>query len=262
MEKLLSVMAALRNPDGGCPWDLEQTFETIAPYTIEEAYEVEEAILNKDYVSLKEELGDLLLQVVYHSQLASEEDIFSFQDVADVVSQKMIDRHPHVFGSSEERDAASQIVAWEKQKAEERARKAKLSGNDSISRLDGVAINLPALMRAGKLSKRAARAGFDWPGVDGVFVKIDEEVAEIKEVLPSSSCDTSKELEEEVGDLLFTVVNLARKLSVDPEVALRSANRKFEARFRHLESSIDDVEKATPGELEQAWDRAKTDLKV
>jgi nucleoside triphosphate diphosphatase len=257
MERLLEVMAALRNPDGGCPWDLEQTFETIAPYTIEEAYEVEEAIQNKDYGSLKEELGDLLLQVVYHSQIAEENNLFSFQDVTDHISQKMIDRHPHVFGEASERDSASQTLAWEKKKSEERTAKAKRQGNDSVSRLDGVATNLPALMRAEKLSKRAVRAGFDWPDVEGVFLKIDEEVLEIKEEIAKNSSDFLARAEDEIGDLLFTVVNLARKLNVDPEVALRSGNRKFEKRFRHLETSIGDVEKATPEEMQDAWDTAK-----
>jgi nucleoside triphosphate diphosphatase len=259
MDRLLQVMAALRNPDGGCPWDLEQTFETIAPYTIEEAYEVEEAIQNKDYASLKEELGDLLLQVAYHSQIAQERNLFSFQDVVEAISQKMVDRHPHVFGNANERDADTQTAAWEKQKATERLKKAKAHGNDSVSRLDGVAVNLPALMRAEKLSKRAARAGFDWPDTNGVFDKIDEELLEIKEEIAKSSSDFLDRTEDEVGDLLFTVVNLARKLGVDPEVALRTGNRKFEKRFRHLEQTITEVEKATPEELQAAWVKAKTE---
>ena len=260
MDRLLEVMAALRDPNGGCPWDLEQTFETIAPYTIEEAYEVEEAILNKDYGSLKEELGDLLLQVVYHSQIAKENNLFTFQDVTDHIALKMIDRHPHVFGEAGERDSASQTLAWEQKKAEERAAKAKIHGNDSVSRLDGVAQNLPALMRAEKLSKRAVRAGFDWPDVDGVFLKIDEEVAEIEEEIAKNSSNLSDRTEDEIGDLLFTVVNLARKLNVDPEVALRSGNRKFEKRFKHLESLIGEVENATPEEMQDAWNAAKVAL--
>lgn len=262
MERLLEVMAALRNPVGGCPWDLEQNFDTIAPYTIEEAYEVEDAIKSKDFTALKEELGDLLLQVVYHSQMAEEENLFSFQDVAEAISQKMIDRHPHVFGESEERDARSQTVAWEEQKAAERAKKAELQGASTLSRLDGVATNLPALMRAEKLSKRAVRAGFEWPDVDGVFLKIEEELTEIKEEIALNSSNFSKRIEDEIGDLLFTVVNLARKLNVDPEVALRNGNRKFEKRFRHLEGTVGNVEKATPEELHTAWERAKEATKI
>ena len=260
MPRLLEIMRRLRDTKTGCPWDIEQTFDSIAPYTIEEAYEVADAIARKDWGDLEGELGDLLLQTVYHTAMGEEEGLFSFESVVKAISDKMVARHPHVFGEAGERDSASQTLAWEQKKAEERAAKAKIHGNDSVSRLDGVAQNLPALMRAEKLSKRAVRAGFDWPDVDGVFLKIDEEVAEIEEEIAKNSSNLSDRTEDEIGDLLFTVVNLARKLNVDPEVALRSGNRKFEKRFKHLESLIGEVENATPEEMQDAWNAAKVAL--
>lgn len=249
LEQILTVMAALRAPDGGCPWDLEQTPETIAPYTIEEAYEVRDAIQNGDDESLTDELGDLLLQVVYQAQFGAERGAFDFDLIARGVAAKMVRRHPHVFGDRVVENADAQTAAWEAQKAEERAASADTSA------LAGVISGLPALMRAEKLSKRAARTGFDWPDTDGVYAKIDEELAEIK-----AAPDAANE-REEIGDLLFTVVNLARKLGHDPEEALRLANDKFERRFRVMEVGCRDgsFADASPEELEAAWQVAKQD---
>jgi MazG family protein len=231
MARLLAIMAALRDPKGGCPWDLEQDFKSIAPYTLEEAYEVTDAIERGDMADLREELGDLLLQVVFHSQMAQEAGHFSFTDVAAGISDKMIRRHPHVFGDGEERDAASQTRAWEAQKAQERASK----GAIDASLLANIPLALPALVRAEKLTKRAARVGFDWPSADEVFHKLDEELGEVREAIASGDQD---HIAEELGDLLFVISNLARKLSVDPEAALRSANSKFERRFRWIEQRL------------------------
>jgi ATP diphosphatase len=217
--RLAEVMARLRDPEGGCPWDLEQDFATIAPYTIEEAYEVADAIERGDLAGLREELGDLLLQVVYHAQMAAEAGAFDLADVASGIADKMIRRHPHVFGDVEVASAAAQTEAWEKLKAAEKPR---------AGALDGVALGLPALMRAQKLQKRAARVGFDWPDAQGPRAKIDEELAEI-------AAAPSERHAEEIGDLLFAVVNYARHLGVDAEEALRSANAKFERRFTAME---------------------------
>src|SRR5690606_7071811 len=207
----------------------------IAPYTIEEAYEVADAIASGDMSALREELGDLLLQVVYHAQMASEAGSFDFDTVASTIADKMIARHPHVFGGGQIADAAAQTAAWEKQKAEEREARAAAQGRRA-SILDGIALALPALMRAEKLQNRAARVGFDWPDVDQVFAKIDEEIRELRaEIAAGSERDR---MEDEVGDLLFAVANLARHLKVDPETALRRANRKFEQRFRAVEQHV------------------------
>ncbi|MFC3713659.1 nucleoside triphosphate pyrophosphohydrolase [Sphingoaurantiacus capsulatus] len=219
--RLAAVMRKLRDPDGGCPWDLEQNFATIAPYTIEEAYEVADAIERGDMAELREELGDLLLQVAYHAQMAAEAGAFTLADVAAGIADKMVRRHPHVFGDAEVADAAAQTDAWEKLKAAEKPRSGAL---------DGVALGLPAMMRAQKLQKRAGRVGFDWPDADGPRAKIDEELAEIAE----ASDDTRA---EEVGDLLFAVVNYARHLGIDAEEALRAANGKFERRFVAMEAA-------------------------
>jgi len=239
ISRLLDIMARLRGPDG-CEWDRAQTWSTIAPYTIEEAYEVADAIARNDPADLKDELGDLLLQVVFHSRMAEEVGAFTFDDVAATISDKMERRHPHVFG-----DAAAPSD-WEEIKAAERGAK-----NDS-SAVAGVAAGLPALLRAEKLQKRAARVGFDWPDADGPRAKILEEIKEID----SAHADT---LEEEVGDLLFAVVNFARHLGVDPEAALRAGNAKFERRFRAMEAA---AERPFPtlalNEQEALWDAAKT----
>ena len=222
-------MQRLRNPDGGCPWDLEQDFSTIAPYTIEEAYEVADAIERGDLVGLRDELGDLLLQVVFHAQMAREGGHFDFEDVAAGISEKLIRRHPHVFGTEAERKAGKVDGSWEAIKAEER------SSHDDESALAGVAKALPALKRAQKLGKRAATVGFDWPDSRGVEAKIAEELDELAAVVGTRDPD---KVEEELGDLLFSVANLARHLGVDPEKALTVANYKFERRFRDMEQAI------------------------
>lgn len=255
IDRLLLVMARLRDPDGGCPWDLEQDFGSIAPFTIEEAYEVADAIARGDMGGLREELGDLLLQVAYHARLAEEAGQFDFRDVADAIAEKMIARHPHVFGEASVASADAQTHAWEAVKAEERARKA---GPAPASRLDDVPLALPALSRAQKLQKRAARAGFDWPEASQVIAKIEEELGEVRAELADRRPDR---LEDEVGDLLFTVANLARFLGVDPEEALRRTNRKFERRFRAIEGALLSdgrrMEDEPLAELEARWQAAK-----
>ncbi|MCL4149623.1 UNVERIFIED_CONTAM: hypothetical protein GTU68_016482 [Idotea baltica] len=225
-------MAKLRDPDGGCPWDLEQTFGTIAPYTIEEAYEVADAIERGNMGELREELGDLLFQVMFHSQMAEEAGHFSVADVTNAISEKMLRRHPHVFEATDDRSSNDQIVAWEEMKAAERASKGE--PDTPPSALDGVALALPALMRAEKLQKRAARTGFDWTDPKDIFDKLEEETQEVKDAIASG---IQEDVEDEVGDLLFVVANLARRLNVDPEIALRKANAKFERRFRAMETA-------------------------
>nr|WP_279347198.1 nucleoside triphosphate pyrophosphohydrolase [Govania unica] len=225
-------MARLRDPNGGCPWDIEQDFASIAPYTIEEAYEVAEAIAHNDMPSLADELGDLLLQVVYHAEMAREANHFDFSDVVDGISKKMIRRHPHVFGDAEVKDAAAQTAAWEVLKAAERAEKA----TGAPSALDGVALGLPALTRAVKLQKRAARVGFDWGSIAPVMDKMREEIAELQAEIDSNA--PKAKVEEEFGDLLFVMANLARHLDLEPETALRNANAKFERRFKAIESRL------------------------
>jgi len=261
IDRLLAVMARLRDPDGGCPWDIEQDFASIAPYTIEEAYEVADAIAEGDMDQLRDELGDLLLQVAYHTQMAHEAGAFDFDAVAAGIADKMIRRHPHVFGDTEIASAGAQTLAWEEQKARERAAKAAARG-DQVSALDGVATGLPALTRALKLQNRAARVGFDWPDVAPVLDKIDEEKDELKEAMASEA--EPFRIAEELGDLLFAVVNAARHLEVDPEEALRAANRKFERRFRHVEKSLAaegrEAREVDLETLEAFWQRAKVAL--
>nr|WP_070959447.1 nucleoside triphosphate pyrophosphohydrolase [Hyphomonas sp. Mor2] len=232
-DDLLEIMKRLRTPETGCAWDLEQSFETIAPYTIEEAYEVGDAIERGDMRDLSDELGDLLLQVVFHAQIASDEGHFSIKDVTQAISEKMVRRHPHVFGEDAQKTSAQQVANWESIKAEER--EAKIESDSSA--LAGVALALPALMRAEKLQKRAARTGFDWINPQDILDKLDEERAEIEEAMQAQS---PEHIEEEIGDLLFVVANLARRLKVDPEIALRKANSKFERRFRGMESLASD----------------------
>ena len=233
IDDLIATMAKLRDPDGGCPWDLVQNFQTIKPYTIEEAYEVGDAIDRGDMDDLRGELGDLLFQVVYHAQMASEEDAFAFEDVARAINDKMLARHPHVFGDADARTAAVQTDAWEKQKASERAAKAARDGREP-SVLDDVPLALPALMRAEKLGKRAARTGFDWPDVRGVIAKLREELDEIEGALAEGSPEA---VQEEVGDLLFACAQLARKAGADAEESLRLANLKFAGRFQAMEAA-------------------------
>lgn len=257
MERLLAIMARLRSPEGGCPWDLEQTHATIAPYTIEEAYEVAEAVEQGDPQALKEELGDLLLQVVFQAQIAQDAGGFTFADVAEAISTKMIRRHPHVFAQADGRDSDGQVAAWEVIKAEERAAKAK-AGPASV--LDDVALALPALLRALKLQKRAARVGFDWTDPKDVFDKLREELGEFEEEFTAPTRDAAR-LEEELGDILFCAVNLARHLNVDPEAALRGTNAKFDKRFRFIEAALRaegrSVEAASLAEMEALWQAAK-----
>ncbi len=258
IDRLLAIMTRLRAPDGGCPWDLEQTFATIAPHTIEEAYEVAEAIETGDRPALKDELGDLLFQVVFHAQMAREEGSFDFDAVATAIADKMERRHPHVFGSSAPIDSArAQVTAWEAQKAQERA--AKASSGAPPSALDGVGVGLPALTRAQKLQARAARVGFDWPEARQVLDKIEEEIAEVKAEIAVGA--SAERLDEEVGDLLFAVVNLARKLGLDAEGALRRGARKFERRFHKVEAALA-AEGRTPQQaglqaMEAHWVAAK-----
>lgn len=226
---LLDIMSALRDPVGGCPWDLQQDFRSIAPYTIEEAYEVADAIDRNDLPALRDELGDLLLQVVFHAQMARERGAFDFGDVVRAISSKMMRRHPHVFAGERVADADAQRGAWEEHKARERAG----TGDESV--IAGVGRALPALMRADKLARRAARVGFDWPDPAGVAAKLREELAEVEAARQEGE---TAHVQEEIGDLLFTCASLARHLKVDPEEALRSANRKFERRFRVLEQLL------------------------
>ncbi len=246
VDRLVTIMARLRDPEHGCSWDLAQDFASIAPYTIEEAHEVADAIERNDMADLKDELGDLLLQVVFHSRMAEEAGHFALTDVVDAISDKMERRHPHIFGSAEERAGAGPHL-WEQIKADERAAK-KASGA-----LDGVARGLPALMRAEKLQKRAARTGFDWPDADGPRAKIDEEIAEVE-----TAADADHRAEE-VGDLLFAVVNWARHLGVDAEVTLRHANSKFERRFSAMEAIAGETFEGTSlDEKEALWQRVKS----
>lgn len=260
IDRLLTVMERLRDPKSGCPWDIEQTFETIAPYTIEEAYEVADAIARHDMLDLKEELGDLLLQVVYHSEMAKElgndGDSFTFEDVANDIADKMIRRHPHVFGDLSIENAEAQSKAWEEVKAEERRLKGK---GDPDSVLDNVPLALPALTRAEKLQKRAARVGFDWSETSQVFDKVEEELAELKVEMGHAA--PNDRLEDELGDVLLTVVNLARHLKLDPETALRRANDKFERRFRAIERAVvqdgNSMTETPLDELERLWQATK-----
>lgn len=251
-QAVIDVMARLRDPNGGCPWDLEQNFATIAPYTIEEAYEVADAIEREDLPALKEELGDLLFQVTFHARMAEEQGAFDFADVAQALADKMIMRHPHVFGEGDDRTAEEQTRAWETLKAEHRAQR-----RPGASLLDDVAMALPALMRAEKLTKRAARINFDWPSADDVLAKLDEELAELKE---AQAADDQEALTEEMGDVLFVVANLARKLKVDPEEALRRANAKFTRRFSYIERRLAEQGRTGPqplDDMEALWLEAK-----
>lgn len=251
-------MQRLRDPKHGCKWDLQQTFETIAPHTIEESYEVEDAIQRMDYEDLKDELGDLLFQVVFYSQLAAEQSYFDFDDVTAAISDKMVRRHPDVFTDPKVAATETKNHTWESLKAKERAQKQKVT-KKNISALDGVATNLPALTRAAKLQKRASMVGFDWPDISPVLEKLLEEFNEVQEVLFGSM--DPKRLVDEIGDLLFTCTNLARHCGVDPETALRQANRKFEQRFKRVEALMDSKmvgpKKASLDEMEALWEQVK-----
>ncbi len=270
IEELLAVMARLRDPETGCAWDVEQSFASIAAYTVEEAYEVADAIERGDRHDLKDELGDLLLQVVFHARIAQEEGSFAFPDVVCAIVDKMIRRHPHVFGVGGDADTQPTYssnkelkAAWEKQKADERkSRKAGISdNNETPSELDGIAATLPALTRAQKIQKRASRVGFDWKETLSVMDKVVEELQEIKDALPGKD---QQAIEDEVGDLLFSAVNLARHCDVNPENALRRANKKFSQRFRLMEQQLaakdTSLSMLSDSEREDAWDEAKRAL--
>jgi len=278
MRKLLEIMAALRDPQTGCPWDIKQSFKTIVPYTLEEAYEVADAIENDDMHELKSELGDLLFQVVFYAQMAKEQDDFDFDDVVEAVSEKLINRHPHVFGDVDrngknilndtelnkielngaELNEAELNEAWEKSKAGERNNQAETKQNKKALILDGVAKALPALKRAQKLQKRAAREGFDWPNVEPVLAKIEEEIQELREAMQQKD---QQHIIEETGDVLFSCVNLARHLNVDAEESLRRCNQKFEQRFGFIEQVLNDDNKSFKScsldDLEDLWEQAK-----
>jgi len=254
--ELVDIMARLRARDGGCPWDIEQTFETIAPYTVEEAYEVADAIERGDMADLREELGDLLLQVVFHARMGEEAGAFDFADVARAINDKMIRRHPHVFGDARARNAAEQTRAWEDIKAQERAGKAAAQK----SLLDDVAATLPALTRAAKLSRRAAGVGFVWPSIAQVIDKLHEEVAELQAELDAGDLAKAR---EELGDVLFVCANIARELDIDPEAALRATNAKFVRRFKYIEARLADAG-STPAEsnlaeMDRLWNAAKVE---
>lgn len=258
---LILLMAILRDKQHGCPWDVEQTFATIAPYTIEEAYEVADAIVRGDLYDLKDELGDLLLQVVYHAQMAEEAGEFNFSDVADAVSRKMIRRHPHIFGNEEVKAALQVRGMWDRIKAEEAAERAAAKGSAQIreSALDGVPLNLPALTRSVKIQKRAAKTGFDWTEAIQILAKLKEEINEFEEEIISNN---QEKMQEEYGDVLFVMANLGRRLSIDPEQALSEANAKFSRRFYHIEKRLRDlkrpIEDASLEEMEALWEEAKT----
>jgi ATP diphosphatase len=253
--ELLAIMKRLRDPNGGCPWDIEQDFASIAPHTIEEAYEVADAIERGDIGALKEELGDLLLQVIFLSQIADEEGLFCFEDVADSINQKLIRRHPHIFGEHEGvKTAADQSALWEAIKAGEREAKTQ----EAASVLDDIPLNLPALLRASKLQKRVSRVGFDWKKTDDLFAKIEEEINELREAIAK---DDPQNIEEELGDILFCLANLGNRIGTNAEESLRSANRKFEKRFRYVEQQTvlqgKMLEESTLEEMDALWDEAK-----
>jgi MazG family protein len=253
IDRLLAIMARLRDPADGCPWDLEQTFATVAPYTVEEAYEVADAVERNDLSDLKEELGDLLLQVVFHARMAEEQGAFAFDDVANAINDKMIRRHPHVFAEETYASLAHQKEGWEALKAAERQKKGR-----AASLLDDVPVGLPALTRAVKLSKRAASVGFVWPDISQVVDKLDEEFAELKAEIAAGDLEKAR---QEMGDVLFVVANLARTLEVDPEDSLRFTNAKFARRFQYIEARLAERGK-TPdqsdlAEMDALWDEAK-----
>jgi len=259
IDELIGVMARLRDPVNGCPWDIDQNFDTIAPFTLEEAYEVLDAIERRDMGDLKDELGDLLLQVVYHAQMASELGEFDFDDVANSSAKKMVLRHPHVFKNKFVASASEQTHAWEDQKASERS----LSSQPGVnSTLGGIAKNLPALLRAYKLQKRAARVNFDWPTVEGALDKLKEEIKELEvEISLTNKSKNQEAVFEEIADVIFSAANVARKMDIDPEAALRKGNQKFEKRFQYVEEMLfmdgKKPKDATLKEMETYWEEAK-----
>ncbi len=257
ISRLIEIMAALRDPASGCPWDIKQTFATIAPYTIEEAYEVADAIARGDLEHLKDELGDLLLQVVYHARMAEERQAFAFADVVEAITSKMIRRHPHVFGTEAERAAGAEPGFWD------RAKGAEKTADAGAGLLGDVPVGLPALTRAIKLQNKAAKVGFDWPSLAPVLAKLEEELAELEEAIASApkGAAASPAIEEEFGDLLFVVANVARHLKIDPESALRAANEKFIRRFRFIEARLGEQGRSPAqsdlAEMDALWDAAK-----
>ena len=263
IHKLLQIMADLRDPENGCPWDVAQSFESIAAYTVEEAYEVADAIERKDMDDLKNELGDLLFQVVFHAQMAAENNQFDFADVVNEINTKLVRRHPHVFGNDKTRDAAKLYSDWEKHKKKERARKGasanKQNEKQNASYLDGIASSMPALRWSEKLQKRAAHHGFDWDDIQPVFDKLNEEVAELKAEIAVK--DNQQRITDEMGDILFASVNLSRHLGVNPEQALRDSNRKFISRFTIVEQLLQEdgkvMEDCSVEQLEAYWEQAK-----
>lgn len=256
INRLLGIMARLRNPDGGCPWDLEQDFDSIAPCTLEEAYEVVDAIQRNDMTGLREELGDLLLQVVFHAQMASEAKEFDFQDVVKGLADKLVFRHPHVFGDRDADSAGAVVSIWEERKAEEKKARAKSGEVHSI--LDDIPLALPALSRAQKISKRAARAGFEWTKTEDVLDKVLEEVEEMRAAIRANDAEN---MEEELGDIFFVLVNLGRRLGIDCEDSLRKSNHKFERRFKGMEKKIqvknEEMKALTLDQWNIYWDEQK-----
>ncbi len=257
LEQLLQLMVRLRDPHSGCPWDRQQTWATIVPHTLEEAYEVADAIAREDWPELQSELGDLLFQIVFYAQIAGEEGRFNFNDVVRGIVEKMTRRHPHVFGNEHYADAATQTAAWEQIKAAEQTAK----GQAFAGVLDGIPLALPALTRAAKLQKKAAQVGFEWGAVEPIFAKIEEEIAEIRHEITTQA--PVARVADEVGDLLFVVVNLARHLKLDPEAALRGTNAKFERRFQFIEQQLA-ANGRTPGqstlaEMDALWEQAKAE---
>jgi tetrapyrrole methylase family protein/MazG family protein/ATP diphosphatase len=251
IQDLIDIMAKLRDPQDGCPWDLEQTFRTVAPYTLEEAYEVTDAIERDDLDALREELGDLLLQVVFHAQMAREQGAFDFEAVVRGICEKLVRRHPHVFGGERVADSAEQTRLWEATKQREKA-----ASGRATSLLDDVPATLPAATRAVKLTKRAARLGFDWPDAEGVRAKVDEELAEFD---AARAAGERAAIEAEFGDVLFALANLGRHLGIDPETALRGTNQRFDRRFRHVERRAGESGRQDAGALEEFWSEAKAD---
>lgn len=263
IDRLVSVMARLRDPKEGCPWDLEQTFSTIAPYTLEETYEVVEAIEQNNHKAIAEELGDLLFQIIFHAQIGKEKGLFDLESVANAVTDKMIERHPHVFGERDAKNSSEVVGNWEADKAAKREKVAKAE-NRTISALDGISTALPATTRAVKLQNRAARVGFDWAHARDILAKIREESNELEAEI--GLADNKDAIEDECGDLFFALINLARRLEIDPETALRRTNRKFERRFRSIEQKIADqgrsLSQSSLEEMERLWNEIKQEEKL